>query len=123
VPVNVIDSRRFDFAFGAIVNRRRFIGISTDGAAPVFGMAVRAKIRALIRAALRAQAEARGTRAVLDRVSTRPAGGLADLRELCGDPSRSRADQRISTASWPRPWTDRRRQRLALVAPPGDPNC
>jgi len=39
VPVNVIDKPAFcDFAFGAIVNRSPLvIGISTDGAAPVFG--------------------------------------------------------------------------------------
>jgi uroporphyrin-III C-methyltransferase/precorrin-2 dehydrogenase/sirohydrochlorin ferrochelatase len=50
VPVNVIDRPIFcDFAFGAIVNRSPLvIGISTDGAAPVFGQAIRAKIEALI---------------------------------------------------------------------------
>jgi uroporphyrin-III C-methyltransferase/precorrin-2 dehydrogenase/sirohydrochlorin ferrochelatase len=50
VPVNVIDRPAFcDFSFGAIVNRSPLvIGISTDGAAPVFGQAVRAKIEALI---------------------------------------------------------------------------
>jgi uroporphyrin-III C-methyltransferase / precorrin-2 dehydrogenase / sirohydrochlorin ferrochelatase len=50
VPVNVIDQPAFcDFAFGAIVNRSPLvIGISTDGAAPVFGQAIRAKIEALI---------------------------------------------------------------------------
>jgi uroporphyrin-III C-methyltransferase / precorrin-2 dehydrogenase / sirohydrochlorin ferrochelatase len=50
VPVNVIDKPAFcDFAFGAIVNRSPLvIGISTDGAAPVFGMAVRAKIESMI---------------------------------------------------------------------------
>src|SRR5215467_6725926 len=50
VPVNVIDRPAFcDFAFGAIVNRSPLvIGISTDGAAPAFGMAVRAKIDAVI---------------------------------------------------------------------------
>jgi uroporphyrin-III C-methyltransferase/precorrin-2 dehydrogenase/sirohydrochlorin ferrochelatase len=50
VPVNVIDKPAFsDFAFGAIVNRSPLvIGISTDGAAPVFGMAIRAKIEAMI---------------------------------------------------------------------------
>jgi uroporphyrin-III C-methyltransferase / precorrin-2 dehydrogenase / sirohydrochlorin ferrochelatase len=49
-PVNVIDRPAFcDFAFGAIVNRSPLvIGISTDGAAPVFGQAIRAKIEALI---------------------------------------------------------------------------
>jgi uroporphyrin-III C-methyltransferase/precorrin-2 dehydrogenase/sirohydrochlorin ferrochelatase len=50
VPVNVIDKPAFcDFAFGSIVNRSPLvIGISTDGAAPVFGQAVRAKLEALI---------------------------------------------------------------------------
>jgi uroporphyrin-III C-methyltransferase / precorrin-2 dehydrogenase / sirohydrochlorin ferrochelatase len=50
VPANVIDKPAFcDFAFGAIVNRSPLvIGISTDGAAPVFGMALRAKLEALI---------------------------------------------------------------------------
>jgi len=39
VPVNVIDKPAYcDFSFGAIVNRSPLvIGISTDGAAPVFG--------------------------------------------------------------------------------------
>src|SRR6476661_8991023 len=50
VPVNVIDKPAFcDFAFGAIVNRSPLvIGISTDGAAPVFAQAIRAKLEALI---------------------------------------------------------------------------
>jgi len=50
VPVNIIDRPAFsDFAFGAIVNRSPLvIGISTDGAAPVFAQAIRAKIEALI---------------------------------------------------------------------------
>ena len=50
VPVNVIDKPAFcDFAFGAIVNRSpRVIGISTDGAAPVFAQAIRAKLEALL---------------------------------------------------------------------------
>ncbi len=50
VPVNVIDKPKFcDFAFGAIVNRSPLvIGISTDGAAPVFGQAIRAKLEALL---------------------------------------------------------------------------
>src|SRR5665213_3541307 len=50
VPVNVIDRPAFcDFSFGAIVNRSPLvIGISTDGAAPVFAQAVRAKLEALI---------------------------------------------------------------------------
>jgi len=50
VPVNVIDRPAFcDFSFGAIVNRSPLvIGISTDGASPVFAQAIRAKIEALI---------------------------------------------------------------------------
>ena len=50
VPVNVIDKPAFcDFAFGAIVNRSPLvIGVSTDGAAPVFGQAIRAKLEAMI---------------------------------------------------------------------------
>src|SRR6266568_8245209 len=50
VPVNVIDRPAYcDFSFGAIVNRSPLvIGVSTDGAAPVFAQAVRAKIEALI---------------------------------------------------------------------------
>jgi uroporphyrin-III C-methyltransferase / precorrin-2 dehydrogenase / sirohydrochlorin ferrochelatase len=50
VPVNIVDRPAFcDFSFGAIVNRSPLvIGISTDGASPVFGQAIRAKIEALI---------------------------------------------------------------------------
>ena len=50
VPVNIIDRPAFcDFSFGAIVNRSPLvIGISTEGAAPVFAQAIRAKIEALI---------------------------------------------------------------------------
>ena len=50
VPVNVIDKPALcDFSFGAIVNRSPLvIGISTDGAAPVFAQAIRAKLEALL---------------------------------------------------------------------------
>jgi uroporphyrin-III C-methyltransferase / precorrin-2 dehydrogenase / sirohydrochlorin ferrochelatase len=50
VQVNVIDRPAFcDFNFGAIVNRSPLVvGISTDGAAPIFAQAVRAKIEALL---------------------------------------------------------------------------
>jgi len=50
VPFNVIDRPDFcDFSFGAIVNRSPLvIGISTDGAAPVFAQAIRAKLEALL---------------------------------------------------------------------------
>ena len=50
VPVNVIDRPAFcDFSFGAIVNRSPLvIGISTDGAAPVFAQTIRAKLETLL---------------------------------------------------------------------------
>lgn len=50
VPVNVIDRPDYcDFSFGSIVNRSPLvIGISTDGAAPVFAQAIRAKLEAAL---------------------------------------------------------------------------
>ena len=50
IPVNVVDRPDFcDFQFGSIVNRSPLvIAISTDGAAPVFGQALRARIEALL---------------------------------------------------------------------------
>jgi len=50
VPVNVVDKPAYcDFAFGSIVNRSPLvIGISTNGGAPVFAKAIRAKLEALI---------------------------------------------------------------------------
>ncbi len=59
-PVNVIDRPEFcDFSFGAIVNRSPLIvAISTDGAAPVFGQAIRARIEAALAPGLKAWAKA-----------------------------------------------------------------
>jgi len=50
IPVNVVDRPELcDFTFGAIVNRSPLVvGISTDGASPVFGQAIRAKLEALL---------------------------------------------------------------------------
>jgi uroporphyrin-III C-methyltransferase/precorrin-2 dehydrogenase/sirohydrochlorin ferrochelatase len=50
VPVNVVDKPAFcDFSFGAIVNRSPLvIGISTDGAAPVFAQAIRSRIETAV---------------------------------------------------------------------------
>ncbi len=63
VPVNVIDKPDFcDVQFGGIVNRSPLvIGISTDGAAPVFGQAVRARIEAVLPQGLARWAEAART--------------------------------------------------------------
>ena len=49
-PVNVIDRPEFcSFQFGAIVNRSPLVvAISTDGAAPVFGQAIRSRLEALL---------------------------------------------------------------------------
>jgi uroporphyrin-III C-methyltransferase / precorrin-2 dehydrogenase / sirohydrochlorin ferrochelatase len=54
VPVNVIDRPAFcQFQFGSIVNRSPVvIGISTDGAAPILGQAIRQRIETLLPAAL-----------------------------------------------------------------------
>ncbi len=59
-PVNIVDKPEFcDFAFGALVNRSPLVvAVSTDGAAPVFGQAIRAKIEALLPAGLKSWAQA-----------------------------------------------------------------
>ena len=60
VPVNIVDKPdHCDFAFGALVNRSPLIvAVSTDGAAPVFGQAIRTKIEALLPAGLKSWAQA-----------------------------------------------------------------
>jgi uroporphyrin-III C-methyltransferase / precorrin-2 dehydrogenase / sirohydrochlorin ferrochelatase len=67
-PVNVIDKPAFcTFQFGAVVNRSPLVvGISTGGAAPVFGQAIRSRIEALLPAGFVRWAEtARAWRAEL----------------------------------------------------------
>ena len=60
VPVNIVDVPALcDFQFGTIVSRSPLvIGISTDGAAPVLGQALRARIEALLPAGLDAWVKA-----------------------------------------------------------------
>ncbi|MBQ0823447.1 uroporphyrinogen-III C-methyltransferase [Microvirga sp. HBU67558] len=50
IPVNVVDKPgHCDFQFGSVVNRSPVvIGISTDGAAPILGQAIRRKIETLL---------------------------------------------------------------------------
>ncbi len=75
VPVNVVDRPAFcDFQFGAIVNRSPLvIGISTDGAAPVFGQAIRSLIESLLPDGFRLwAAAARDLRRAGDRFGTTP---------------------------------------------------
>lgn len=59
IPVNVIDKPAFcQFKFGSIVNRSPVvIGISTDGAAPILGQAIRRRIEALLPQALKSWAQ------------------------------------------------------------------
>jgi uroporphyrin-III C-methyltransferase / precorrin-2 dehydrogenase / sirohydrochlorin ferrochelatase len=59
VPVNVIDKpAHCQFQFGAIVNRSPLvIGISTNGAAPILGQAVRRRIETLLPSTLAAWAK------------------------------------------------------------------
>ncbi|MEL6750764.1 MAG: siroheme synthase CysG, partial [Pseudomonadota bacterium] len=54
VPVNVIDKPAFcEFQFGSIVNRSpAVIAISTDGAAPILGQAIRRRVETLLPPAL-----------------------------------------------------------------------
>ncbi len=71
VPVNVIDRPAFcDFQFGAIVNRSPLVvAISTDGAAPVLGQAIRSLIEGLLPDGVRRWvAAARDWRAEGDRL-------------------------------------------------------
>lgn len=60
VPVNCVDRPALcDFQFGAIVNRSPLVvGISTDGAAPVFGQAIRSRIETLLPATFQHWADA-----------------------------------------------------------------
>ena len=109
VPVNVIDKPAFcDFSFGAIVNRSPLvIGISTDGAAPVFAQAIRAKLEALLPQGFAGWAAAarrwRAAREGIRPVVRRPAQVLAAVHRACGRQSRQRAGRApTSTASSPR---------------------
>ncbi len=79
IPLNVIDRPAFcDFQFGAIVNRSPVvIGISTGGAAPVLGQAIRRRIEILIPQAIAGWARAAGhvrrvvARRLLDQAARR----------------------------------------------------
>lgn len=60
VPVNVVDRPDLcEFQFGSIVNRSPLVvAISTDGAAPVFGQAIRSRLEALLPQGFKRWAEA-----------------------------------------------------------------
>jgi uroporphyrin-III C-methyltransferase / precorrin-2 dehydrogenase / sirohydrochlorin ferrochelatase len=84
VPVNVIDKPAFcDFAFGAIVNRSPLvIGISTDGAAPVFAQAIRAKLEAMLPKGFALWAEAAARWRVAVKASDLPFAGRRRFWQL-----------------------------------------
>lgn len=70
VPVNTVDKpETCDFIFGSIVNRSPLvIGISTDGAAPILGQALRRRLEAWLPAGLTAWAQT--ARRLRERVLT-----------------------------------------------------
>ena len=75
VPVNVIDKPAYcEFQFGSIVNRSpAVIAISTDGAAPILGQAIRRRIETLVPPALADWAKV--ARDIRDTVTERLAVG------------------------------------------------
>ncbi|MBS7553457.1 siroheme synthase CysG [Ancylobacter dichloromethanicus] len=131
VPVNVVDKPAFcDFAFGAIVNRSPLVvGISTDGAAPVFGQAVRAKIEAVIPQGFKRWAEAaRSWRPAVAALALSYQGRRrfwerfteAALETPEVEPSQALRETLLGRAAMER--TDAPRGSVALVgAGPGDP--
>ncbi len=124
VPVNIVDRPDLSgFSFGSIVNRSPVvIGISTAGAAPVLGQAIRAKVEGLLHPALAAWATA--ARAVRARLNAGTEMGPARR-----DAWRRFADRALAARAPPkRPRADlgapasRRGGSVVLVgAGPGDP--
>jgi len=131
MPVNVVDRPEFcDFAFGVIVNRSPLLlAISTGGAAPVFGQALRARLEALLPRALAAWASA----AQQWRQRLAPLGldfrqrrtfweQFSDLALRAGERAPSEADF-AALAEAERLTTAPSRGRVTLVgAGPGDPD-
>jgi uroporphyrin-III C-methyltransferase / precorrin-2 dehydrogenase / sirohydrochlorin ferrochelatase len=136
VPINVIDNPAFcTFQFGAIVNRSPLVvGISTAGAAPVLGQAVRSRIEALLPAGLARWAEAaQAWRAELASLRIGPAVRRHFWEAFAGLALRT-PERRPERADWARLLRDARRDggrsqemgqgmgQVTLVgAGPGDP--
>ena len=125
VPVNIVDTPELStFSFGTIVNRSPVVvGISTAGAAPVLGQAIRAKIEGLLHPALAAwAAAARGLRARLNAHTRMGPARREAWRRFADRALAARAaPERTDLAAWTnRRWT--RGGSVALVgAGPGDP--
>lgn len=85
--VNIIDKPAFcDFQFGSIVNRSPVVvGISTDGAAPILGQAIRRRIEAVLPTTLGGWAK--GAKSMRERVAARipDAAGRRALWERIAD--------------------------------------
>ncbi|KGF70819.1 siroheme synthase [Hoeflea sp. BAL378] len=130
VAVNVIDKPAWcDFQFGSIVNRSpAVIAISTDGAAPILGQAIRRRIETLIPPSLAKWAQLAHTirGAVNERLA--PGGarrafweGFVD-RAFGAEPTGGTARQLLAGADALGRSTSHRTGRVTLVgAGPGDP--
>ncbi|HMN72953.1 MAG TPA: siroheme synthase CysG [Rhodoblastus sp.] len=130
--VNVVDRPAFcDFQFGSIVNRSPLVvGISTDGAAPVFGQALRARIETLAPQGFAAWAQAArdwrddiSARNLPFRARRRFWEAFADLAFARSDVAPTEADrQALLTAISDEAVVAAGRGRVILVgAGPGDP--
>lgn len=129
---NVVDRPAFcDFQFGSIVNRSPLVvGISTDGAAPVFGQALRARIETLAPDAFAAWAEAarawRADIAARDlpfRARRRFWEAFADLAFARPDIPPTEADRQalLAAVSEDAVAAARRGKAILVGAGPGDP--
>lgn len=128
---NVVDRPAFcDFQFGSIVNRSPLVvGISTDGAAPVFGQALRARIETLAPAGFAAWARAAQTwredvaaRNLPFRARRAFWEGFAALAFARPDVAPTEADRQALFAAIADDAVEARRGRVILVgAGPGDP--
>jgi uroporphyrin-III C-methyltransferase / precorrin-2 dehydrogenase / sirohydrochlorin ferrochelatase len=87
VPVNIVDTPELStFSFGSIVNRSPVVvGISTAGAAPVLGQAIRGKIEALLHPALSAWATAAGALRARLNAQTEMGAGRRDVWRCFAD--------------------------------------
>lgn len=129
VVVNVIDKPVWcEFQFGSIVNRSpAVIGISTDGAAPILGQAIRRRIETLLAPSLAGWAQlAQSIRsAVNDRLAPGPARrafweAFVD-RAFGAEPATLGADELLAGAGTIKLAGSRRAGRVTLVgAGPGD---